>query len=163
MPVLIGGKPPKKNVPQWVVYAIGFGVFGLFWIVLRVTGNSSQTPQTVQPPINSPSVVASSPSPPVGDKTAHGLAVTDSNEAYEQTYNALLDTVEPRCNESRETIGDMVYKSVQIARERGLRTSNLDMLNGLNTATEPLGEAKTSTKCSEILAAMILIMESKSK
>jgi hypothetical protein len=83
------------------------------------------------------------------------LAQIDGNPNEADVYEKLLDSAELKCDESRIQLADMTVKSVEIARDEGKATSNLDMLNGLNNAVESL---ESETECSQILAAILLMM-----
>lgn len=83
------------------------------------------------------------------------MALIDGLPGRESTYASLLDQLEPKCTENRMLIADMTVKSVQLAGDKGVRTNNLEMLNGLHTV---LSAVDFEMECAEIYALVITIM-----
>jgi hypothetical protein len=83
------------------------------------------------------------------------LAIIDGVPSSAGIYARLLDQLEPKCTEDRMLIADMTVKSVQLAGDEGVSTSNLDMLNGLHTALPPLD---FKVECAEVYALLIITM-----
>jgi hypothetical protein len=133
--------------PILAVLCIWFlSIIGLYEYPAR----SSSAP----PSQNTPS--ASQPSNTQPDNRPEDLlAKIDGAPGSGETYARLLDSAETKCSENRMKIADMTVKAVEIAREEGNQTNNLDMLNGLNNALQPL---ESKTNCAEILTAIVLTM-----
>lgn len=108
----------------------------------------SPEPQPVAPPPRSTNRSA--------DKLPEELlAIIDGVPNSAGIYARLLDRLEPKCNENRMLIADMTVKSVELAGDEGVSTSNLDMLNGLHTA---LSDVDFEMQCAEVYALVITIM-----
>lgn len=105
-------------------------------------------PQPVAPPPQSTNSSADKPPEEL-------LAIIDGVPSSAGVYARLLDQLEPKCTENRMLIADMTVKSVQLAGNEGVRTNNLEMLNGLHTV---LSDVDFEMKCAEIYAAVITIM-----
>ena len=71
-------------------------------------------------------------------------------------YDQALDALEPKCTESRTLIADQSVLSVQLLADSGVVTNALEMLRVADDSIPPeLGE----TRCSEIFAALIVLMQ----
>ena len=71
-------------------------------------------------------------------------------------YEQALDALEPKCTESRTLIADQSVRSVQLLADSGVVTNALEVLRAADDSIPPeLGE----TRCSEIFAVLIVLMQ----
>ena len=131
--------------------------------ILLLSGCKSESPYYVNKPVTIPAT----PNPrasfsPIAPDPAIGalLAKIDGNVKLEAVYQKLLDSAEPKCTEDRQKIGDMTVKSVELAKQQGIQTSNFDMLNGLAIR---LREVDKPTSCSQMYAYLLTIMKADSR
>ncbi|HTL88135.1 MAG TPA: hypothetical protein VL134_01955 [Leptolyngbya sp.] len=85
------------------------------------------------------------------------LAVIDGNgrpiDGSEAVIAALLDRAEPKCTEGRRGVADLSVKAVEVAKSKGARTSNFDMLTG---ALKVLDLYDQPQECLGVFAALVV-------
>jgi hypothetical protein len=70
-------------------------------------------------------------------------------------YDRALDRAEPKCTQTRRTIGDMAVRSVELLRDNyGIRATTLEMIEAVDQSIPP-GERMD---CAEIFAILVLLM-----
>lgn len=89
------------------------------------------------------------------------LALIDGNGSSaagsEKIFASLLDETEPKCTEGRRGIADLTVKAVEVAKSKGVKTSNFDMLLG---ASKILAQYDYPQECLDIFAALALAASS---
>lgn len=131
---------------------IAFIGLGLVWTIVSSISRQSLADRPVPTP--SP-VVARRTYTPAKTPPEVLLAALDDRAGNAPAYGRLLDATDAKCTESRDMIGDMTVQVVKVAKEGGVRTSNFDMLNGLNNAIQ----GSAVQECAPVYAEIVLTAE----
>jgi hypothetical protein len=88
----------------------------------------------------------------------HEQGYVSPDDPLVEQYRSALDAVEPKCEEDRRMVADMVVRSAQLAAERGIANdpTPLEMIRSIDGAVEP---ELAPMACSEVLAAILGIMQ----
>jgi hypothetical protein len=88
------------------------------------------------------------------------LASIDGQPSAEKQYGTLLDELDPKCQEDRDSLGDMTVKAVELIKQADKQANNLQMLQALQAAARS-ATASTPVKCGELYAAIVTSIQTK--
>ena len=123
----------------WVLIAIA-AVFA-FLIFGELTGGSGTAPE----PTTTPDV----------EEQLAILTVGSAEAAVVRDYRLALNAAEPACTQDRQGIGDIGLRGTEIAEDRGIDTTPLELIRAIPQAV-PASERPTD--CAEILSALLVLL-----
>ena len=123
----------------WVLIALA-AVFALL-IFGELTGGSEPAPEPTT-------------TPDVAEQLAI-LTVGSAEAAVVRDYRIALNAAEPACTQDRQSIGDIGLRGTEIAEDRGIDTTPLELIRAIPQAVP--AEARP-TDCAEVLSVLIAML-----
>lgn len=133
-------KSKGYGIGEWVFAAV-LGIGFLVWFTNRDSSPSRQPEVSEQLTV------------------AEKLVIIDSNSGREHEYNRLLDSLVPKCGESRIGVSDTAVRGTEVMKEqRNISMSALEFLAAMDGA---IPSGVEGMKCTEIAAALITLTDPK--
>jgi|GEM_PF-5684841 len=130
------------------------------FLVLGVIGNMIPAPEQLAQPVSSSSPTPSfspesEPSPEQVQTAEEPSSNALSESEASDPFIALLNEADPKCTESLEQLGRITEKAVELAREKGVFTTRMEMIKGLLKVQEGY---EGEQECAGVYSLMVVLM-----